>query len=336
MAKIVITGSGTYVVGKNDEIEFDIPEGEEGAIITIAADPNEKVDKLRIDFHDDSRADKVIIDLSTFSGEDIKKDLKIDINHYGQNDSVILKGAMNTGVDGKHNENYTFEFEDAQGNIQTGVLHAKDPHNQDFSQNPKPVIICFAEGTLIETDRGPMPVEGLSVGDLVQTQDHGLQPIRWIGRRNLDTLDLARVPTLRPVRVSRGALGGGVPASDLILSPQHRVQIEGWRAQLLLGEDRVLVPIGHLENGRTIRTIRDAPGVTYFHLLFDAHEIITANGALAESLFLGEMAIGALAPAAAAEIGALFPEFASGGSWLIPAARFALRHEAAALTALPA
>ncbi|NNF23942.1 MAG: hypothetical protein HKN63_03935 [Rhodobacteraceae bacterium] len=39
-------------------------------------------------------------------------------------------------------------------------------------------IICFTQGTLIETAFGPRPVETLRPGDLVRTRDRGLRPLR--------------------------------------------------------------------------------------------------------------------------------------------------------------
>ena len=48
--------------------------------------------------------------------------------------------------------------------------------------------------------------------------------------------------------------------------------------------------------------------VRYHHLLFDWHELVLANGAATESLFVGAEALRALPPAARAEIAALFPE----------------------------
>ncbi|WP_367876066.1 Hint domain-containing protein [Sulfitobacter sediminis] len=43
-------------------------------------------------------------------------------------------------------------------------------------------IICFANGTAIETPYGPRPVESLMPGDLVLTRDHGPQPSSMEGR----------------------------------------------------------------------------------------------------------------------------------------------------------
>lgn len=47
--------------------------------------------------------------------------------------------------------------------------------------------------------------------------------------------------------------------------------------------------------------------MSYCHLMFDQHEIVFANGAPSESLYLGEMTIEALPPEAREEIRAIFP-----------------------------
>ncbi len=47
--------------------------------------------------------------------------------------------------------------------------------------------------------------------------------------------------------------------------------------------------------------------VEYFHILLDQHDVLIANGAPAESLFLGSQAQTVLTDAAVAEIEAQFP-----------------------------
>src|SRR5690606_23050660 len=81
-------------------------------------------------------------------------------------------------------------------------------------------IVCFTRGTLIDCADGARPVETLRVGDLVQTLDRGLQPIRWIASRRLGA-ELAAQPRLCPIRIRKGALGPGMPAADLPAAPQH-------------------------------------------------------------------------------------------------------------------
>ncbi len=133
---------------------------------------------------------------------------------------------------------------------------------------------CFTPGTLIETATGPCPVEDIAEGDLVVTRDRGPQPVRWVSRRAVPGKGRNA-----PVRIRRGALGN---RRDLVVSRQHRVLIEGWRAELLFGADEVFVSAAHLVDGAAIR-VEPCREVTYLHLLFDRHEVIHAEGLPTES-----------------------------------------------------
>jgi hypothetical protein len=62
--------------------------------------------------------------------------------------------------------------------------------------------------------------------------------------------------------------------------------------------------------------------VTYVHILFDRHELVWSNGAVTESLYLGEQAMQSVDAAARDEILALFPALAEARP---PAARPFLR-----------
>ncbi|MDP2087523.1 MAG: Hint domain-containing protein [Gemmobacter sp.] len=163
-------------------------------------------------------------------------------------------------------------------------------------------IICFTRGTLIRTPRGDVAIERLAPGDLVETLDHRAQPIRWIGSsRRMAQGDLA------PVLFRAGALGN---ARDLRVSPQHRMLLGGWQASLLFGEDEVLVPAKALVNGHEV--LHDPGGVVeYYHMLFDRHEIVWAEGVPSESFHPGQQGWAALDAAARAEILAVFPELAA-------------------------
>jgi len=106
-----------------------------------------------------------------------------------------------------------------------------------------------------------------------------------------------------PIRFDEGALGNDKP---MLLSPQHRVLLRGWRAEMLFGEAEVLVSAKHLINDLTIRP---APrrSVTYYHILFDQHELLWSDGALTESFFPGDTIMSGNDDLRA-EIEALFPE----------------------------
>ena len=162
-----------------------------------------------------------------------------------------------------------------------GVANLQNGNTQltvgDLSPTPPPV--CFVTGTLIDTAKGRIPVEGLRVGDEVLTLDHGLQPVRAVSSEKFRaTGDYA------PIRFEVGAIDN---TELLLVSPQHRIYLAGWCAQLYFAEDSVLVPAVGMINDTTIRR---APSghVTYVHLLFDQHEIVWGAGALSESFFVNK------------------------------------------------
>ena len=169
---------------------------------------------------------------------------------------------------------------------------------------------CFVAGSLIDTPAGPVAVEALEVGDLVSTMDHGPQPLRWIGRVRVPGTILRHDPRFRPVIVRRDAFGPGSPCRDMRLSQQHRVLVSGWRAELLFGEDEVLVPVTKLTNDTSIRIDPATAPLTYVHLLFDRHEIVWADGLPSESYFPeGAAQFGS---PTRAELARLFPDGAAG------------------------
>lgn len=178
------------------------------------------------------------------------------------------------------------------------------------------VIICFTAGTRIATPRGAREVEALAPGDLVITRDNGLQPIRWVGRRTVPALG-----ALAPVKFAPGILGN---ERELLVSPQHRMLLQGPEASLLFGESEILATAKHLVNGGTVT---QTPGgeITYVHILFDQHEIVYAEGAPSESFFPGGEGLGAVEDAAREELFALFPELRSDAGAFGETARFCLK-----------
>lgn len=173
-------------------------------------------------------------------------------------------------------------------------------------------VPCFTAGTLIDTESGPMAVEEITIGTLVQTADHGLQPVRWIGRRKLSPVHLLCAPQLRPVRISAGALGGGMPEHDLTVSPQHRILVRSRIAQRLFDSDEVLVAAKQLLAIEGIEIVSDPTDLTYVHLMFDRHEVVFSNGAASESLYAGPEALNAIDSDATEELLTLFPELRHG------------------------
>jgi hypothetical protein len=160
-------------------------------------------------------------------------------------------------------------------------------------------VVCFTRGSRILTAEGEKAIEDLAAGDLVLTMDHGYQPIRWIGSSIVEGKG-----RFAPIVIEAGTLGN---TRTLRVSPQHRMLLSGWQAELLFDEPEVLVAAKMLVNDQTIRA-EEVEQVEYFHMLFDAHEIVYAEGAPSESFHPGHVGWGALAEAAREEILSLFPQ----------------------------
>lgn len=173
-------------------------------------------------------------------------------------------------------------------------------------------VVCFSDDVLIETAMGAVRAGDLKVGDLVKTRDAGLQPVRWIRSQTLGADELRANPKLRPVRIAAGALGGGVPSSELVVSPQHRILVRSKIAQRMFGTDEVLVAAKQLCQVDGIQIDEAADTVTYVHFLFDDHQIVFSNGAETESLYAGPEALKTIGAAALEELFVLFPELKDG------------------------
>jgi hypothetical protein len=169
--------------------------------------------------------------------------------------------------------------------------------------------ICFAAGTRIAVPGGCREVEALRPGDLVLTRDDGYQPIKWIGASLYDHVALRRTPKLRPIRIRAGALGDGMPRHDLLVSRQHRVMIRSRIAERMFGALEIFVPAIKLVGAEGIAIASDAAEVRYFHLLFEAHQVVLSNGTWTESLLPGPEALKTLGPAAVADLRKLVPGF---------------------------
>ncbi len=77
---------------------------------------------------------------------------------------------------------------------------------------------------------------------------------------------------MAPIRVERDAFAVNVPHRDLLLSPDHAVFVDG-----------LLICVGQLVNGSTIRPEHGWTSVDYYHVELDQHALLLAEGLPAES-----------------------------------------------------
>lgn len=232
---------------------------------------------------------------------------------------------LNDTVGGVSEDGYYLVFPDgvppAGVNYTIGGIVENDNNTPHLGLGAQ--IVCFAAGTLIETPAGLTPVQYLQPGDEVVTRDAGPQELIWTGARRVDAIG-----GLAPIVIKKGVLGN---ARDLVVSPQHRMLLEGWKAELLFGMPEVLVKAKDLVNGGTVFQ-REGGKINYHHILFDQHQVVFAEGAASESFHPGPRAISSMDIGTREELLKLFPDLAMTGHHAIPAAYTSLKsHEAACL-----
>lgn len=174
-------------------------------------------------------------------------------------------------------------------------------------------VTCFARGTQIFTQTGPVAIECLRVGDLLHTARNGLRPIRWIGKTRIPASRMTKNDKLRPVRITAGVLGQGRPARDLLVSRQHRMLVSCPIAQEMFDQPEVFISAIKLTALPGIFVDTSLSQVVYFHILLDEHEIIFAENAPTESFYAGTLALQALSNDAKNELRILFPQLGADG-----------------------
>ncbi len=171
-----------------------------------------------------------------------------------------------------------------------------------------PTAPCYAAGTRLRTPDGERRVEDLRPGDTLLTAAGRHAPVRWVGHRRVRCAAHPAPDTVNPVRIHAGAFGSGLPARDLLLSPEHALFLGG-----------ALVPAGVLVDNHAVT--RDTPAtVTYFHVELDRHDILLAEGLPAESF----LDTGNRAQFANAPVTTLTPGFGPGPDAAKPCAPLAL------------
>ena len=133
-------------------------------------------------------------------------------------------------------------------------------------------VTCFVKGTRVATPNGTTPVEKLAAGDLVLTASGEHAPVKWIGHRHLTVSAYPRREMAAPVRIAQDAFAAGVPSSDLLISPDHAVLVDGR-----------LICARQLVNGASIQHDLSFDEVDYLHVELEQHGILIAEGLTVES-----------------------------------------------------
>ena len=170
---------------------------------------------------------------------------------------------------------------------------------EQTSVNQGSIPACYATGMLLLTPQGWRAVEALQEGDYLLDASGEAHPILWVWR-GTQALD----GTGHPVLISRGALGPNRPFANLIVSPQHRIVLDG----------STFAPAKALTALKGIREMRGKREITWHHFACAAHIVVLANGVESESLLLGPQVLKLLRKADLQRLYSLFESVDKGGT----------------------
>jgi hypothetical protein len=134
---------------------------------------------------------------------------------------------------------------------------------------------CFLSGVRIRAARGDVAVETIAVGqDVVVIRDgrEVLEPVQWVGYSNIDLSRHAHPEDAAPIRIRKNAIAENQPSSDLFVSPEHCLVLDGR-----------CVPAKLLVNGGSITSERDHAPFTYHHIELQRHGVLLADNTPSES-----------------------------------------------------
>jgi hypothetical protein len=211
--------------------------------------------------------------LSAFQGVTITgfdTDDKLDLEGLSSDvgDKVDRNGDVLTITDSGNHLLGTIQL---SGDFTGDFFHLVDDgnHGSYLEEDTTP---CYCRGTRIRTPAGDRRVEDLRIGDLITTLGGEALPLKWIGRRSYRDWQAVGNEDVQPILFKAGCIADLVPARDLYVSPEHAMFVDG-----------MLIPARHLVNEASIVKMQDVETVDYFHLEFDRHVVVFAEGAAAES-----------------------------------------------------
>lgn len=149
---------------------------------------------------------------------------------------------------------------------------------------------AFARGTLVATPSGPVAIEDLLPGDIVDTRD-GPAQITWIGSTIFYPNTAADVSCLSHLtRVTAEAFGPATPMTDLLIGPGARMVVRREKLRSLLGASAVLAPIQDYTDGDRIFDITPPSPVQMYNFALANHSTVTLSGLEVETYHPGKLA----------------------------------------------
>lgn len=166
----------------------------------------------------------------------------------------------------------------------------------------------FARGTLFMTEVGPVAIEDLMPGMMLETGRSGLQQLLWVGSMTVYPGMAGQCPEAATLtRITADSFGGMRPSQDLLLGARARLLYRHTGCREMFGTDAGFAPARAFDDGVSAFLITPASPVRVYHLALDGQQVLLANGLEVESYHPGIKADTALEPDTRETFLGLFP-----------------------------
>ena len=146
---------------------------------------------------------------------------------------------------------------------------------------------AFTHGALMQTSEGPVAVEDLSPGMMLECADGRHTQLLWKGSINL----VPGAPTLgdepKLYRVMADAFGLGRPAQDQTFGPGVRRLDRDPKLRASVGAEAALVPLSAIADGHAVIEVSPLSPMRVYHLACRSHETVLAAGLEVETFHPG-------------------------------------------------
>lgn len=147
---------------------------------------------------------------------------------------------------------------------------------------------AFSHGVLIQTSEGPVAVEDLYPGMMLECANGAMTQLMWKG--SITLVPGASCDDQKPDRLYRvmpEAFGLGRPVQDQTFGPHARRLDRDPKMRSVLGTSAALVPLSALADGSTVIEVTPVSPSRVYHLACEDHQTILAAGLEVETYHPG-------------------------------------------------
>ncbi|SFD52126.1 Hint domain-containing protein [Sulfitobacter brevis] len=144
---------------------------------------------------------------------------------------------------------------------------------------------AFARGTLIQTVDGPVAVEDLQPGDMINTSTGEPAKLIWVGSSSFVPADVGRTTPL--LRIMTDSFGQGRPSTFLTVGPSARILHTPHHLRGDNDGTKLLTPVREFIDGVNVIEVTPPTPVRLFHICLTRHAAINAGGVEMETFHPG-------------------------------------------------